>query len=392
MALLITLLMAFSVVACGDDDKPADNNNNTADVVDEDTTSDPDTTTEPDTTEPDTTEPDTTEPDTGSNDTPVPDHSDKSTEGSTCEELATCQDLCEPTDTGCNDTCVNAASELALAQMNDVIQCVTDNCSGAADQLACINEYCFSIFTACFTTADGVCLADCDATNPNDPVCGTENQCVAIGQGGACAGEGGTIPAGAGECYGGVGCATGESCYGVTGGGGSGQTDCSLFPDNSAPCTTEGETCYRTGNGDDTACFPYDDTAAIGSECTAPNHCNINQLCMGSGDVGTCEQACDTSNPTTCGEGEGCAPLSGGGENLGICITFNADAEIGAPCQGPEQCSEVQACLYDDNTQTTASCQQLCDTTETESSCPEAHSCESLNIEGEPTLGTCNPV
>ncbi|MFP4597598.1 MAG: hypothetical protein ACLFVJ_05060 [Persicimonas sp.] len=56
----------------------------------------------------------------------------------------------------------------------------------------------------------------------------------------------------------------------------------------------DGQNCYQVQGGG-TECFDYDDTAEAGDDCAAPNECNDAQLCAGSedGSGNQCYDRCD---------------------------------------------------------------------------------------------------
>src|SRR5690554_7222669 len=176
LAMLITLLLAFSVVACGDDDdKKANGNNDTTDVVSDDDTTPGDQDTTPgdqDTTpgDQDTTpgDQDTTDDQDTSNpnvDTPPPDNSHlNNTNGTTCDDIFSCQQECDSNDFACGDECVDAGSERAQKERVDFLTCVDDKCAGLGSDAitACINTYCRAASIVCFGKPDpGVCLQNC---------------------------------------------------------------------------------------------------------------------------------------------------------------------------------------------------------------------------------------
>lgn len=417
LALLITLLMTFSVVACGDDSDSNDNNNTNADTTSEaDTTSDPDTDDTPDSDDDtpdsddgdpdtdDTPDTDNNDPDTTTNPDAVVDPDGLSDEGDSCEEIIDCTNECP--DSFCEDECIDDGSELGLAQREALLTCISSNCSGISDQedfATCINTNCREVYDACIPPQPAVCLQDCegeqDTSCPNGTVCTDLGVTV-------CLNEDGSTPEDAQDCTNTSACDNpAESCY-ILSGGGSGQTDCTSFPDTTDVCLDESENCYQVDEEGNTQCYPYDDTASAGDACEAPNECNDKQACLStSANDGACFDLCDTSlsdADNRCGEGSTCQALTGSSTpNLGYCAQptpVDPDAEVGDDCSGADAyCAADQYCITfgdpnDPNSETTSTCEQACDTDDG-SACGADAACGAVpGLESQEMDGICQEV
>jgi hypothetical protein len=149
-----------------------------------------------DTTAPDTTAPDTADDavpdDTGLNDavdpadTADPPDATADTSGpdvqptGTCGEFFACASNCSPMDASCGTSCAAERSPTAAAQVAAFQQCLAvKGCNLAEtdkEYLACIDEFCYEPYFACFSTPGGLdcaglasCFAKCPVDDPSTP-------------------------------------------------------------------------------------------------------------------------------------------------------------------------------------------------------------------------------
>jgi|GEM_PF-5351721 len=212
LLLMITLLLAFSFVACSDEETTDDHADSdvtipdtgkildaqgddptdvTSDVGDEDTSASADAHNMPD-----------------GDDFKPP----SATNGTLCEVILECQEGCAASDETCRDDCVEAGSDLAEVQYRDLLTCRARYCpelsGNELDQ--CTQEKCHGFIEIC-APSPAFCLQVC--RGPDDDSCAGETTCVELGSI-VCLLEGNQLPEDAQDCrLSGLCDEPGEECY-----------------------------------------------------------------------------------------------------------------------------------------------------------------------------------
>lgn len=191
-------------------------------------------------------------------------------------------------------------------------------------------------------------------------------------------------------------CQSGETCLAGTDADGNFQSQC--IPTGSqtvgqecgqeaGACAT-GLGCLGSADGSGSVCLQY---CRTGSD-EAPQCENPDAVCrpiVENGNIGVCqvpEDNCQTFPPEdTCGEGQNCYPLQGGGQD---CFDYNDSASAGDSCASPPDCNDLQVCVGTQGGDN--QCAEKCDTSldAADNRCADGETCQGLQ---NADFGVCAP-